>query len=201
MRCCSDAERQDGAAVRACRVRRARHLRDLRIGVRRVGAAGHGRQRGQATVEAAFLMPVMLLAMLLLAQPAIILYDRAVMEAAAAEGCRMLETLAPGDEDAARAAVERRLDAIPDAPIFHSGGWTIELSGGEGQEYASVRIEHALEPLPLMGAGMGFLGLTGPGGLFIHDAFRQTEVVDAWVVESRLGADAEAWIGRWEEKA
>ena len=187
--------------MRACRVRRARHLRDLRIGVRRVGAAGHGRQRGQATVEAAFLMPVILLAMLLLAQPAIILYDRAVMEAAAAEGCRMLETLAPGDEDAARAAVERRLDAIPDAPIFHSGGWTIELSGGEGQEYASVRIEHALEPLPLMGAGMGFLGLTGPGGLFIHDAFRQTEVVDAWVVESRLGADAEAWIGRWEEKA
>ena len=201
MRCCSDAERQDGAAARACRVRRARHLRAQRIGVRRVGVAGHGCQRGQATVEAAFLMPVILLAMLLLAQPAIILYDRAVMEAAAAEGCRMLETLAPGDEDAARAAVERRLDAIPDAPIFHSGGWTIELSGGEGREYASVRIEHALEPLPLMGAGMGLLGLTGPGGLFTHDAFRQTEVVDAWVVESCLGADAEAWIGRWEEKA
>lgn len=201
MRCCSDAERQDGAAAHACRGRRARHLRAQRIGVRRVGVAGHGCQRGQATVEAAFLMPVILLAMLLLAQPAIILYDRAVMEAAAAEGCRMLETLAPGDEDAARAAVERRLDAIPDAPIFHSGGWTIELSGGEGQEYASVRIEHALEPLPLMGAGMGLLGLTGPGGLFTHDAFRQTEVVDAWVVESRLGADAEAWIGRWEEKA
>ena len=157
--------------------------------------------RGQATVEAAFLMPVILLAMLMLAQPAIVLYDRAVMEAAASEGCRVMETLAPGDEDAARAAIERRLDAVPDAPIFHVGSWTVELSGGEGQERASVRIEHALKPLPLIGAGMGFLGLTGPGGLFIQDAYRQTEVLDSWVVESRLGADAGAWIERWEEKA
>lgn len=206
MRCCSDVRQRRHAVTRLVRVLCLPAWR-----VRRGGAPGctcalgHMRIRvdcaGQATVEAAFLMPVILLAMLLLAQPAIVLYDRAVMEAAAAEGCRMLETLAPGDEDAARAAVERRLDAIPDAPIFHSGGWTIELSGGEGQEYASVRIEHALEPLPLMGVGMGFLGLTGPGGLFTHDAFRQTEVVDAWVVESRLGADAEAWTGRWEEKA
>lgn len=168
------------------------------------GCSNDGAKRarqGQATVEAAFLLPVVLLAMLMLAQPAIILYDRAVMEAAASEGCRVLETLAPGNEDAARAAVERRLSAIPDAPIFHEGAWTIELSGGEGQQRASVRIEHGLRPLPLIGVGMGFLGLTGPGGLFVHDAFRETSVIDDWVVESRLGADVQAWIERWEEKA
>ena len=159
------------------------------------------RLRGQATVEAAFLMPTVLLAMLLLAQPAIVLFDRAVMEAAAAEGCRMLETLAPGDEGAARAAVERRLSAIPDAAIFHSGPWNVELLGGEGQDRASVRVEHALKPLPLIGAGMGLLGLTDADGLYRRDAHKEAQTVEGWVAESRHGSDAAAWVSRWEEKA
>ncbi len=146
-------------------------------------------------------MPVILLGMLLLIQPAIVLYDRAVMEAAASEGCRILATLNAGDEDAARLAIERRLSAIPDADIFHSGAWTIEISGSEGSAQASVHIEHGLRPLPLIGAGMGFMGLVDADGLFVHDVSRTTEVLDEWVIESRFGADAEAWIERWEEKA
>lgn len=156
---------------------------------------------GQATVEAALLMPMILLAILLLAQPAIVLYDRAVMEAAASEGCRILETLSSEDEDAARAAIERRLSAIPDVDIFHSSAWTIEISGGEGSAQASVRIEHSLRPLPLIGAGMGFIGLADANGLFVQEVSRTTEVLDEWVIESRFGADIEAWIDRWEEKA
>ncbi len=156
---------------------------------------------GQATVEAAFLMPMILLAILLLVQPAIVLYDRAVMEAAASEACRILETLSSEDEEAARAAIERRLSAIPDVDIFHSGAWTIEISGGEGSAQASVRIEHSLRPLPLIGAGMGFMGLADASGLFVQEVSRTTEVLDEWVVESRFGADVEAWIDRWEEKA
>ena len=44
-------------------------------------------ESGQATVEAAFLLPVLFVGLLLLMQPGILLYDRLVMQAAASEGC------------------------------------------------------------------------------------------------------------------
>ena len=50
------------------------------------------REGGQSTVEAAFLLPVFLLVLGLLLQPAIILYDRCVMQSAAAEACRLVAT-------------------------------------------------------------------------------------------------------------
>ena len=49
-------------------------------------------ESGQATVEAAFLLPVLFVGLLLLMQPGILLYDRLVMQAAASEGCRLLAT-------------------------------------------------------------------------------------------------------------
>ena len=39
-------------------------------------------ESGQATVEAAFLLPVLFVGLLLLMQPGILLYDRLVMQAA-----------------------------------------------------------------------------------------------------------------------
>ena len=57
------------------------------------------RERGQATVEAAFGIPIVFLLVLLLAQPGIVLYDRMVMASAASEACRLLAT-GEGDEAA-----------------------------------------------------------------------------------------------------
>ncbi len=147
------------------------------------------------------MLPTILLVMLMLVQPGIILYDRAVMEAAASEACRLIETLQVDDEDAALAAIERRLSAIPGADIFHAGSWTIEISGGEGEAEATVSISHSLRPLPLIGAGMGFLGMTNAQGLYTQEVSRTVEVLDEWVVSSEYGADPEAWIERWEGKA
>ncbi|MBQ9069707.1 MAG: pilus assembly protein, partial [Eggerthellaceae bacterium] len=48
--------------------------------------------RGQATVEAAFAIPVLFVLLLMLVQPGIVLYDRIIMRHAAAEGCRLLAT-------------------------------------------------------------------------------------------------------------
>lgn len=113
----------------------------------------------------------------------------------------MLETLAPGDERAAREAVERRLSSIPDVGLFHEGAWSVEVSGGEGQPEAVVSIEHALRPLPLAGAVMGVFGLADADGLFWQGVRMDAETTESWVAESRLGRDAAAWMGRWEEKA
>ena len=47
-------------------------------------------ERGQGTVEAALVIPVLFVLLLLLLQPGIVLYDRMVMRGAAAEACRPL---------------------------------------------------------------------------------------------------------------
>ena len=49
-------------------------------------------ERGQGSVEAAVVIPVLFLLLLMLLQPGIVLYDRIVMGSAAAEACRLLAT-------------------------------------------------------------------------------------------------------------
>lgn len=93
-------------------------------------------ERGQASVEAVFLLPVLLVVIGLMLEPSILFYNRCVMCNAAAEGCRMLETNS-SDEQSAKAFVARRLRAVPNVDVFHCGGskWNVELvdSGGTGR--------------------------------------------------------------------
>ena len=56
----------------------------------RFGRNGKAVERGQGTVEAAFVLPVLLGLVLFLLQPGIVLYDRVVMKSAAAEACQLL---------------------------------------------------------------------------------------------------------------
>lgn len=132
-------------------------------------------ERGQATVEAALLLPVLMTLMAMLAQPACLLYTRCVMQAAAAEGCRLVATstrAAGAAPQAQRSYVLRRLAAVPDAPIFHEGGeagWEIELSGSTQAHAASVRIATTARPLPFVGMLAGLLGQgDGSGGVVLE---------------------------------
>ncbi|MEG0759497.1 MAG: pilus assembly protein, partial [Raoultibacter sp.] len=121
---------------------------------------------GQATLEAAYLIPVIFLMLLLLIQPCILLYDLMVMEAAASEGCRLLatrtETLG-SSQDACEAYVKRKLGSIPPQDQFHihSSGctWEIELSGDETSDYVEVTIKNKAKLLPLFDAGGILLGI------------------------------------------
>ncbi len=157
---------------------------------------------GQASVEAAMLIPLLLVGMLIALQPAIVLYDRLVMEAAASEGCRVIETLPSADAELARGYIERRLAAIPAVSVFHCGYWDIEMTGaGQQSERVSVRISHALKPLPLIGAGMGAVGLAGSDGMLHQEVFREVRQHDDWALRSEFGLDFQAWVQRWDEKA
>ena len=128
--------------------------------------------RGQATVEAALLIPALLLGLVIAAQPGIVLFDRVVMEAAAAEGCRALETASAADEGEVVEYVQRRLGAVPAVSAFHEGLWDVEVQGaGQSGQCVSVRISHGYRPLPLVGQGMGLLGLVGGNGLVRQEAF------------------------------
>ena len=85
-------------------------------------------ESGQSTVEAAVLLPVLFVVFGLLLQPAILLYNRCIMNTAAAEACRLVAT-SSGDDASTRAYIEHRLEAIPKVPIFHADEtWNITWS-------------------------------------------------------------------------
>ena len=152
---------------------------------------------GQASVEAALLLPVLLATCAFLMQPACLLYTRTVMQSAAAEATRVLAT-ATGDavtEDAVRAFVLRRLRAVPDLEIFHEGGaqgWEVELEGGEGQADASVRVTGTVRPLPLLGGITRVLAPAEGGSL------RLEVHVEAHVRPDWLEGSYDDWVKMWD---
>lgn len=159
---------------------------------------------GQATVEAAFLIPVLCCVLLLLLQPSIYLYDRMVMQAAASDACRLLatKTSAAGDmTDAARAFVQHRLGAVPQTSIFHvhegACSWDIQLEGDESWGGVSVTITNELRPLPLIDAAGALLGFTNASGNLHIEVSCSQATQPSWVQNSPLGMSPGAWIGAW----
>lgn len=154
-------------------------------------------ERGQATVEAAFALPVLLVLALMLLQPGILLYDRMVMANAAAEGARFLSTSQAGAQEV-EDFVRRRLGAVPPQDLFHchDGGctWRIEQSGGEGDAEARVLIFNEARPLPLIDYGAAALGLTNGAGHFEIQVEATVPTQPAWALDSSLGLDPQAWV-------
>lgn len=151
-------------------------------------------ERGQATVEAAVLLPVLLAVMGALLQPAILLFDRCVMNDAAAEGCRLLST-ANVDEQAVREYVRRRLASVPELPVFHEGAWEVELSGGEGTASVSVTVVNRVHALPLPGIVPGLASQIDGAGRVVQRVEVSSSVVPAWAADA--GSPSE-WIASWK---
>lgn len=161
--------------------------------------------QGQGTVEAALVIPIMFVLMLLLLQPGIVLYDRLVMGNAAAEGCRLLATSTDtlgSMQDSCEAFIRHRLASVPQHECFHAhdGGcsWGIELSGNESSEVVSVRIVNELKPLPLFDAGSTLLGLTNAAGHLVIEESVAMKTQPDWVGSSPAGSDPASWIGAWQ---
>lgn len=144
--------------------------------------------RGQATIEAAFALPILMLLILLLLQPGVILYDRIVMQGAAAEGCRLLATADDSSAGKSEDYIRRRLSAIPQVDFFHvhSSGcsWQISLSGNENAPSASVKISTEIKPLPLIGLGAGFLGATNANGNLVIEVEASSATQPSWYWQS-----------------
>ena len=163
-------------------------------------------ESGQATVEAAFLIPVLLVALLLLVQPGILLYDRLVMNAAASEACRLraTKTDAAGDmAESCEAFVRRRLGAVPPVSCFHvhEGGcsWEVRLEGDEGSDEVRVSIVNEARPLPLIGAGGALLGILNERGNFRIEVEARQRTQPEWIDSSSAGDDPSGWVGAWME--
>ena len=161
---------------------------------------------GQSTVEAAFAVPILFVLVLLLVQPALLLYDRMVMQSAAAEACRLLatSTSTQGDMTAAcEAFVRHRLSCVPSHECFHvhEGGctWNIQLEGGESSQQTVVRISTEVRPLPLFDMAARLAGAANGRGNITVRAEARASSQPNWAFGTAAGADPSAWVGAWLE--
>lgn len=161
---------------------------------------------GQATVEAAFLIPVLFVVLLLLVQPGIVLYDRMVMNAAATDACRLVATntdVAGDSGEAVEAFVRHRLGAVPPVACFHvhegECSWDIQVEGDETAERVRVLIENKVRPLPLFDGGSALLGLLDADGLLSVRVEAQRQTQPEWARGCDAGLNPKAWIGAWSQ--
>jgi hypothetical protein len=155
-------------------------------------------------VEAAVLIPVLMLLILLLTQPLIMLYTHMVMQSAAAEACRLMATSTeqgPYSADKYEGYVKRRLAAIPPIDIFHAHTgakpWDIQLQGSEATQEVSVRITNKLRPLPLLSWGFGILGQQDAQGYVTQTVEATMPTQPAWVW-SATPATPREWVESWQ---
>lgn len=151
-------------------------------------------EEGQATVEAAILLPVVMVVLALLLQPAMLLYTRVVMSGAAAEGARLATTASHDEvESLVDGYVRRRLRAVPDAACFHEGGsdaWDISVTQ-DGSRVCVVIGGHA-RPLPLVGVTAGLVGQM-EGGRVCLSTKVERDMCAEWV-----GGDYDDWVEVWD---
>lgn len=163
------------------------------------------KQEGQAVVEGAFLIPVLLLVFMLLIQPSIILYDRIVMQAAASEGCRVLvssDGLSNSAGSSTESFVRNRLSAIPQQDNFHlhqgACSWDIRLSGSESSETVSVSITNQLKLLPFFDVCAAALGIVNAEGNFEIKIETTYTAKDSWVLANEKGLSPSSWVAQWK---
>jgi hypothetical protein len=149
------------------------------------------------------MIPTLFLLLLLLLQPGILLYNRMVMQNAAAEGCRLLSTrvdIADYSGDKYHGYIKRRLSSIPPIDIFHahvgSDTWNIELIGGEDSNEVTVRITNKLKPLPLLDLGAAVMNLTDADGFLTQVVEVTMPTQPEWVWNNSSGGPAE-WASQW----
>lgn len=159
-------------------------------------------KQGQASVEAAFMLPVLLVLLLILLQPGIILYDRIVMNDACMQTARFLST---SNSASAQASVEQfaknRLGAIPEQKCFHvhspTCSYEIATQGNEASSTVEVSITNYIEPLPLFNTAANFLGMLDDEGRFKIVVTQTASVQPSWVQNSESGTNPEKWAGAW----
>lgn len=161
--------------------------------------------KGQATIEAAALIPVLFILLLLLLQPSILLFDRIVMKNAAAEGCRLLATKTPvlGEgKDPYEEYVLTRLSSIPEEDHFHvhSQGcsWKVSLTGDETSNRVGVQIVNKVKPLPLVDFMSRSIRLTDSDGFFEIKVEAEFSPKNDWVSSNVAGNNPANWVKQWE---
>ncbi len=106
-------------------------------------------ERGQSSIEAAFILPILLLCLGLSVQPVIYMYTKTIMQEAADEGIRY----AMSEQNAGRTEryIRRRLEALPSSSIFHvqDEDWDIDIIRAD--KSVRVLIRGHIRTIPVLG--------------------------------------------------
>lgn len=141
-------------------------------------------KRGQATVEAAFLVPVLMCVLLLMIEPGIVLYDRIVMNSAVVEGARLLSTQKDGDTKLVEDYIKRRLGAVPSVDIFHvhegQCSYEIVCSGNCNSPSVSVTLKNKIKVLPLLDISLRAFGGISDDGQFEIEVTSMLPTQNTW---------------------
>ena len=158
---------------------------------------------GQSSLEAAYTIPITFVLFLLLLQPAIIYYDKMVMNAAAAEGCRLLATSRTDGQSGqlVKEYILRRLRSIPPQPFFHlhegTCSWNITISGGETASMTMVEISNKAKPLPLLDLAGSLLRLTDSSGSFEIKSRAVSPTQPDWIHNHVPDQNPDSWVKTW----
>lgn len=149
-------------------------------------------QLGQASVEAALVLPVLMLVLALLLEPVCMGYTLSVMRGCASELARIALTDVDGDLSECQSFARRRLAAVPEVAPFHVGGegdWDVRVTREGGR--VDVRIRGHLRPLPLLGViASSFVASDGQG--VVLEAEAHESLRPSW-----LGGSYGGWQQVW----
>lgn len=138
------------------------------------------------------LIPTVMLLLVLLMQPICIFYTKSAMWAAATETARA--ALTARNLDDCRAYALRRLDAVPEASLFHVEGrddWQVEVNKDTSGRSVTVGITGHVRPLPLLGALAALAAESDETGLVMRVSVSEQLRPD-WV-----SGGYGSWIGVW----
>lgn len=160
------------------------------------------KDKGQATVEAAIMIPIIFLILLLLIEPSILLYDFCIMNSSASETCRILSTCNELDKvNVCETYAKKRLSAIPQQDNFHlhSSGCSYEITliGNENSEECEVKIKNEIVPLPLIGFLSDIVGILNNNKNFELIASANYKSRPSWVKNNLKDLTTENWVGKW----
>lgn len=144
-------------------------------------------RKAQSTIEAAILLPALIVVFALLIQAGVVMYTKVSMRFAASEACRLYavrpeEFSDRNQEDRYREFVLHRLAAIPELDIFHKGSqddWDIHVD--ISKNWCSVSIEHVYCPLPLWGLGAYAAGYESRDGGVVMRVEVNSSVRPLWL--------------------
>ncbi len=134
---------------------------------------------GQASIESAFILPIALLCMGMALQPLLYMYTKSLCMEAAEEGVRF--AMSEEKNSLVERYVRRRLDAIPQLDILHSGlndDWNIEIIRSDNQ--VQISITGHMHQLPLLGLTSKFI-IPHDGDELRIQVEAQAQTKPAWI--------------------
>ncbi len=155
-------------------------------------------ESGQSSVEAAFMLPVLLVLVFILLQPGIILYDEMAMRFACAQTCRLVSTGNESMTEIYESYALERLACVPKHDLFHvhsdQCSWDISINGNDSSKEVQVSISGKIKLLPLFSDVYRLVGAADEDGYMQLSVSETQLVLPTWFCAASSPSSS---VGEW----